>query len=184
VLYLSNRLPGRHSGRSAYRAPISSIAHMPKLFSSCLLRHFAIEGGASSAPSLHPRYWASTVLWADPTPYESSGYLVFQHLFPYRRRGIHRVSSVPPRPLSVHLANFSDPGGRCPDSPYRLDICCLRLAPQYRLPHLVHFVAQSVQRVLSARCARAHTLSPNVTASGPMGRYRRLVRPYRTGFPC
>ena len=75
----------------------------------------------------------------------SSGCLVFQHLFPYRRRGTHRVSSVPLSPLSLHLANLSDSGGRYRLLPLRSDFFCLRLCPQPRLPQLGVFGTQSVQ---------------------------------------
>jgi hypothetical protein len=60
----------------------------------------------------------------------------FRTCLPYRRHGIHRVSSVPLHPLSSHLADLFDPGGRSLLLPYRPATCCLLPRPRLRLPQL------------------------------------------------
>jgi hypothetical protein len=84
-------------------------------------------------------------------------------------RSASPTSTTPEEDVNSHLSDLPS-------------VACDRLHSLGFLNQLFRGSISSVH--LSARRTRAHTLSLRVTASSPMGRYRWMVSPCRTGLPC
>jgi len=104
------------------------------------------------------------------------------HTFSFQ--GDSRISAVPYNIIIINLAKLSDWGMPllpC-HSGLRDVVCCEQKHIDHFPPHN-NFPAQSLHFRFGS-VAPCPTLKSDVTASTPRTRYRRLAKPYLTGFSC
>lgn len=104
--------------------------------------------------------------------------------FPYPFQGDIRTSAVPYNIIISNLAKFSDWGMPLFPRPigHRDIVCCVCKHIDHFRPY-IYFPAQSLHFRFGS-VAPCPTLKSDVTASTPRTRYRRLAKPYLTGFPA
>ena len=135
------------------------------------------------SPFLHLLSQTSSILWLCRTSCHSFGFLT--HFFvlvsiPLSRKW--QDLSCSNNILFISLAKFSDRGMQPwpRHTGHGCVVCCEQEHIDHFQPHN-HFPAQSLHfRFGSA--APCPTLKPDVTASAPRTRYRRLAGPYLIGF--
>ena len=104
--------------------------------------------------------------------------------FPYPFQGDIRTSAVPYNIIISNLAKLSDWGMPLFPRPvgHRDIVCCVCKHIDHFRP-CIYFPAQSLHFRFGS-VAPCPTLKSDVTASTPRTRYRRLAKPYLTGFSC
>ena len=136
------------------------------------------------SPFLHLLSQASSILWLCRTSCHSFGFLTHSFVLvsiPLLRKW--QDLSCSDNILIINLAKLSDWGmPLCPHhSGHNGIVCCDHNHIDHYQPHN-NFPAQSLHFRFGS-VAPCPTLNPDVTASAPRTRYRRLVRPYLIGFP-
>ena len=156
---------------------------------SLLTGHYAVEILQTDVVvNLSQFKWrlASRTLWAYRTscyPFEFLSHFFGLIFIPFFW-GDNRISAVLYCILIINLAKLSDWGMflfPC-HSGYRNVVCCKYKHIDHFQPHN-NFPAQSFHFRFGS-VAPCPTLKSDVTASTPRTRYRRLAKPYLTGFSC
>lgn len=104
------------------------------------------------------------------------------HTFSFQ--GDSRISAVPYNIIIINLAKLSDWGMPLFPRPigHKGVVCCVCKRIDHFQPY-IYFPAQSLHFRFGS-VAPCPTLKSDVTASTPRTRYRRLAKPYLTGFSC
>ena len=104
------------------------------------------------------------------------------HTFSFQ--GDSRISAVPYNIIIINLAKLSDWGMPLFPRPigHKGVVCCVCKRIDHFQPY-IYFPAQSLHFRFGS-VAPCPTLKSDVAASTPRTRYRRLAKPYLTGFSC